>query len=67
MEEFSIMLKEAIQRGGQKNVEAFFEKHFFAPLNNELENDEKVPAETVRQKRKQTRKILTFLLTLGKN
>ena len=62
---FSILLKAAVQQAGKAEVEDFFETNFFVPLNNELENNENIPAESVRQKRKQTTKIKTFLLTLG--
>jgi len=67
MDEFSILLKDAVQLVGPKKVEDFFEKNFLFPLNVELENNEKIPAESVRQKRIQTQKIKTFLLTLGKS
>lgn len=64
---FSSLLKEAVQLAGPEAVEAFFETNFLVPLDIELETNENIPAESVRQKRKQTQKIKTFLLTLGKN
>lgn len=66
MNQFSELLKEAVQQCSPQDVEQFFEEHFLRPLNTALETDEKTPAETIRAKRQQTQKIKNFLLTLGK-
>jgi hypothetical protein len=52
----------------KEEVEAFFEKHFLQPLVNQLDSQEEkdLPAEYIRQQRKQTKKIMQILLTFDK-
>ena len=55
---------ELIKSVSEKEIEDFFEKHFLAPLVASLDGDEKIPAEEIRQARKQTKKIKNIFLTL---
>lgn len=62
---FSELLKEAFKQP-EKDIVTFFDYHFLQPLNIELDSNEKVPAETIRQKRQQTNKIRMLLTQLAK-
>lgn len=64
--EFEQSVIDTFTRVPEHEVKAFFEKHFLVKLNHLLDSDEKVPAETIRQARIQTKKIQNYLLTFGK-
>lgn len=51
----------------EKEIEDFFETNFLKPSLTQLDGNDEVPAETIRQQRKQTQKIKNFFLTLRSN
>jgi len=62
MEDISFL--ELIKSVPSQEIEDFFKKHFLDPLMVSLDGDEKIPAEEIRQARKQTIKIKNIILTL---
>lgn len=47
----------------KEEIEKWFEQTFLEPLQNQLTQDEKTPAEVIRQRAIQTKKITNWLLT----
>lgn len=64
---FEATLKMALREHSEEEIRAWFIENFDKQLDHIFLTDEKVPAETVRQKRIQNQVVLTRLLTLKKS
>lgn len=63
--QFEELIREAFQSPIHE-IDDFFEREFLLPLQNALDQDDKIPAEIIRQQRKQTKKLKQMLLTFAK-
>lgn len=63
MSQFEKELLALLKAYSKKEIEDWFEETFLTPLHNQLSQDEKTPAEVIRQRAIQTKKITNWLLT----